>query len=59
MSSDESIRRFAQIEIIVKAEPVIGDPPEWANTIEIADEAIKIASRRYREWKEQHPDSDD
>lgn len=48
---DESIRQYGMIEITVKADPIIGNPPAWANTIEIADECIAIARRRHHEEK--------
>ena len=51
MPTDESTRQYGMIEIIVKAEPIIGTPPAWANTIEIADEAIAIVKRRHQEEK--------
>lgn len=44
---DESIRHYGQVEITVKADPIIGNPPAWANTIEIADECIAIVKRRH------------
>jgi hypothetical protein len=46
---DESVRRYGQVEITVRAEPIIGDPPAWANAIEIANEAIAIVKRRHDE----------
>lgn len=57
MPIDESERSFGMVTVTVKAQPIlIGDGfplPEWANTIAIVDEAIKIVKRRFDEHKQQ------
>lgn len=62
MPEDISTRRFGMVEITVRAEPlIIGDAiplPHWADTIEIADEAIQIVRRRYDEEKAQETERD-
>lgn len=56
MTEDTSIRQYGLVTITIEAKPILGiSVPQWANTIEIADECYKLVRDRY----EHRADEDD